>query len=365
MPATTTRTFSFVCGQDDFLVGRAGQKRFNELAGDSADEFSREIVDGFAAVVDDVEAAVNRFRESVQTIPMFGGRRVVWLKDVNFLADTVTGRSETTLKQVESLQELLQSVNPEEVSILITAAPLDRRRSFPKWCEKNAYFELADGGDDAEGLRSVVVAEAKAIGTEFGPGALDLLLAKIGPNARLLMEEVHKLANHSNGEPIDEATVADLTPNAAQGDFFETADAFFSGDLQWALAALKRHFFAGGDARPVLAALQNRNRILIQVRALSDSGEARVGPRGVDGLQRAAAAYAPMYGAAAGEKSSYNVFTQNPWYVGKLAGSAALPSLRRLIDNQREFVCAFEEIIRRPREQEDVLRDMTVRCLAS
>jgi len=90
-----------------------------------------------------------------------------------------------------------------------------------------------------------------------------------------------------------------------------------------------------------------------------------VGPRGVDGLPRAAQTHAPKYGEAAGEKSSYNLFTQNPWYVGKLAGSAPLPPLRRLIDNQREFVAAFEEIIRRPNEQEEVLRDMAVRCLAA
>ncbi len=164
---------------------------------------------------------------------------------------------------------------------------------------------------------------------------------------------------------IDEASVAELTPNAAQGEFFETADAFFSGDLKWALDALKRHFFAGGDARPVLSALQNRNRILIQVRALADAGEAKAGPRGVDGLERAAGTHGDKFGEALSEKSSYNVFTQNPWYVGKLVGAAPLPSLRRLIDNQRAFIDAFGEILGRPDAQEEVLRDMAVRCLAA
>lgn len=366
MPAATTRNFTFICGQDDFLVGRMGRQRFEELSGDSPDEFSREIVNGFAVNVDEVETAVNRFREAVLTVPMFGGRRVVWLKDVNFLADTVTGRAETTIARLEDLQQVLQSVNPEETAVLITAAPVDRRRSFARWCEKNADFALADGGEDADGLGSVVDAEARSIGVKFGPGALELLLARIGPNTRLLVEEVHKLAAHAaDGAMIDEASVAELTPNAAQGDFFEMADAFFSGDLPWTLAALRRHFFAGGDARPVLAALQNRNRILIQLRALVDAGDASVGKGGVTGLQKAAAAYGAAYGEAAGEKSSFNVFTQNPWYLAKLAGSAPLPPLRRLIENQREFVDAFEEIIRRPDGQEEVLRDMAVRCLAS
>jgi DNA polymerase-3 subunit delta len=366
MPVTPTRTFSFICGQDDFLVGRMGRKRFDELCGDTTDEFSREVVNGFAANVDEVETAVGRFREAVQTMPMFGGRRVIWLKDVNFLADSVTGKSETTLKSVEGLQEVLQAVNPEETAVLITAAPVDRRRSFAKWCEKSADFALADGGEDADGLAAVVMAEARSMGVQFGPGAMDLLLARIGANTRLLVEEVHKLAaSAAEGAVIDEATVAELTPNAAQGDFFETADAFFSGDLPWTLAALRRHFFTGGDARPVLAALQNRNRILTQVRALMDAGDARVGPRGVDGLQKAGEAHAAKYAEAAAEKSSYNVFTQNPWYLGKLVGAAKLPPLRRLIDNQRAFVDAFEEIIRRSDAQEEVLRDMAVRCLAA
>ena len=97
---------------------------------------------------------------------------------------------------------------------------------------------------------------------------------------------------------IEEAHVAELTPNVAEGDFFEAAEAFFSGDLKWTLAALHRHFFAGGDARPVIAALQNRNRILLQVRALLDGGDARLGPRGLDGLQRAAATYGSRFTGA-------------------------------------------------------------------
>ena len=371
MPA---KKFTFICGQDDYLVGRMGKQRFEALAAEVSDEFSRETVNGFAGNVADVESAVNRFRDAVQTVSMFGGRRVVWLKDVNFLADTVTGRAESTLRLVEDLQQILDQVNPDETAILITASPVDRRRSFPKWCEKNADFALVGG--DAEGageaLAGVVQAEAKELGVHFAPGAIELLLAKVGPNTRLLVEETHKLANYV-GDPatplgtdatIEEAHVAELTPNVAEGDFFEAAEAFFSGDLPWTLAALHRHFFAGEDARPVISALQNRNRILLQVRALVDAGEARIGPRGLDGLQRAAPAYASRFAGAA-EKSSFNLFTQNPWYVGKLAGSAKLPSLRRLIDNQQEFIAAFEEIVRRPDEQEEVLRDMVVRCLAA
>jgi DNA polymerase-3 subunit delta len=359
------RPFTFLCGADDFLVGRLARERFDALAAEVPDDFAREVVNGFAGNVGEVESAVNRFREAVQTVAMFGGRRLVWLKDVNFLADSVTGRAEGTLRAVEDLQQVLAAVNPAETLVLVSASPVDRRRSFPKWCEKQADFTLVGGDGEAGGdaLAAVARAEAQGLGTRFEPGAVELLLAKVGANTRLLVEEVNKLSAYAGeGEAITEAHVAELTPNAAEGDFFESAEAFFSGDLRWTLAALGRHFFAGGDARPVISALQNRNRILLQVRALLDAGEVRLGPRGLDGMPRAAAAFGRHFTGAT-EKSSFNLFSQNPWYVGKLAGGARLPSLRRLIDNQREFLHAFAEIIRRPDEQEAVLRDLAVRCL--
>jgi DNA polymerase-3 subunit delta len=369
MPAAS-RNFTFICGPDDFIVNRVGQERFEALAAAAqADDFAREIISGFAGNVDEVEVAVNRFRDAVQTVPMFGGQRVVWFKDVNFLADSVTGRAEGTLQQVEALQELLEKVNPAEAAIVITAAPVDRRRAFPKWCEAHADFTLAGGDSEHAGdvLAGIVRAEAEGAGASFGEGALELLLQKVGANTRLLTEETRKLANYAGEEKvISEAHVEELTPNFAEGDFFAAADRFFAGDLAGTLAELQRHFFAGGDARPIISALQNRNRILLQCRVLLDAGELRApGPYGFDkaAWARAQEAYARHFGGDA-EKSSFNVFTQNQWYVGKLVSSAKLPALRRLIDNQQELVRAFAEIIRRPNEQEAVLRDMAVRCLA-
>ncbi|HUJ45063.1 MAG TPA: DNA polymerase III subunit delta [Opitutaceae bacterium] len=365
MPA---KPFIFICGPDDFLVNRLGTQRYDALAAAVTDEFSREVLNGFANNVAEVEEAVNRFREAVRTISLFGGQRVVWLKDVNFLADTVTGRAEGTRQQVEELQALLGRVNPEEVAVVVTAAPVDRRRAFCKWCEATADYTLVgdEGQEGAAVLEQVARAEAEAQGVTLAAGALELLLAKVGTNSRLLVEEVRKLAAYvTEGGAIEETQVAELTPNFAEGDFFEAAEAFCRSDLRWMLAALHRHFFAGGDARPVITALQNRNRLLVQLRVLIDTGAVRLGPRGPDraGFEGAAENYR-RYFAGAAERSSFNIFTQNLWYLGKLAGSGQLPPLRRLIDNQQEFIVAFEEIVRRPGEQEDVLREMAVRCLA-
>ena len=368
-----TKPFIFICGPDDFLVNREGKARYDEIAATITDELSREIINGAANNAAEVASVVNRFRDSVQTISMFGDRRLVWLKDVNFLADTITGRAESVLGQVEDLREILASVNPAHTAVIVTAAPIDRRRGFYKWCEQNAGFawrgiDTKNAGEAAAALSAIVVAEARALGATFGENALPLLLARVGANTRLLVEEVHKLANYlgDGATVIEESHVAELAPNVAESDFFEVADAFFCGNARRALDALHCHFFSGGDSRPVLASLQNRNRILLQVRALVHAGEIRIGPRGIDKSSLDKAASPESHGrhfAGVTEKSSCNLFSQHPFYLTKLVTAGRLPSMRRLIDNQAEFVAAFEELIRRPGEQEDVMREMVMRCL--
>ena len=374
-PTPTTKPFTLICGSDDYLVACEGKRRHDALAAEITDEFSRDTINGAANNVSEVETAINRFRESVQTIPMFGGRRLVWLKDVNFLGDSKTAGAESTLKLIEDLQEILAANNPAQVAILVTASPVDKRRSFYKWCEKNADLTATDGEgtDGLATLAAAVTSEAQALGVVFAGGAAELLLAKVGPNTRLLVEETRKLANNldENERAITEAHVEELTPNTAEGDFFESAELFFTGNLRKTLDALRRQFFSAADpsklARPLLAALQNRNRLLLQLRALVHAGDIKVTSRGIDKYTFDKAAAPDSYGRhfiGVTEKSSYNLFSQHPYYLGKLA-TASLPSMRRLIANQQEFLAAFEELVRRPNEQEEVMREMTLRCLGN
>ncbi|MDR1788985.1 MAG: DNA polymerase III subunit delta [Opitutaceae bacterium] len=363
MPEPAGKKFILVCGNDDFLVAREGKAIHDRLAAEITDEFSRETLSAHATRNEDLRAAVRAFRESVRTIPMFGGRRLVWLKDLDLKA---APDSEEGAALLEELQEVLASNNPANTAILLTAAPVDRTRRFYKWCEKNADLHFVGGDAKTDNRPALLESETRALGVRFEPGAADLLLEKVGQNTRFLIEETRKLATHAGDSAlITQAAVGELTPNIAESDFFAAAEAFFSGDLPRALDAIHLHFFSGNDARPLLASLQNRNRLLIQLAALISSGQLSVGYRGIDksALAKPAATYARAF-ANNTEKSPCNVFTQHPFYLSKLLGGGRLPSLRRLIANQREFLRAFEEITARPNDQETVIREMAVRCLA-
>lgn len=361
-----SKEFTFICGADDFLVSRMAKALFEEKTRDLTDDFSREIVNGTSSKVADVEIAVGRFRQAVQTLPLFGEKKVVWLKEVNFLADSVTGRAEGTLAQVELLKDILENTDPQGVDIIVSASPVDRRRAFPKWCEKNTGFHLAGGKGKDSGLQQLIEEECTKLGVSITRDAQELLEIKVSGNTRLAIEELRKMATYLGGEneAIDDSLVAEMVPEFGESNFFETAEAFYSLDLQWTLEAIRRHFFHQKDGRGLITTLQGRNRLLIQLRVLHDAGEIRLGGRGLSSrdLQNAAQTYARHFGENK-DKSNFNVFTQNPWYLGRLAGNIGKLPLRKLIDFQTRFLETFEALLQRPDEQEAVLRDLAVRCL--
>lgn len=363
--------FTFICGADDFWVNREAKAVFEDASKDVADpEFGLEIVNGAAGNVSEVEDAVNRFASAVQTLSLFGDKKIVWFKDITFLADSVTGRAEGTLTQVERLKDLLSSLDPTAVTVIMSASPIDRRRAFQKWCEKNANYTLADSGKPAEQeahLRELVQKEAQAMGIEIPFNLVTILLGKLNGNARLAMIEVRKIATYigETEKNVTEELLNELVPNFGEGDFFEPVEAFYSMNLEWTLDSLRRYFFIAKDSRPLLTSLQNRNRLMIQMKALLMSGQLRQGPRGIDkgSLERAAAMHTQAFAGENG-KSAFNVFTQNPWYLGRLAAPLGKLSLKNLVDFQKEFLRGFRDILARPTEQQEVMREMMVRCLS-
>jgi DNA polymerase-3 subunit delta len=365
MPA---KPFTFICGDDDYLVAEQGKTWFAEQAKDLMDDLSKEVVDGRASNVSEVEDAINRFTSAAQTLSLFGERKVVWLKDVNFLADSPTGRAQGTLDLLDNLKAVLEALDPASVGVLITAQPVDKRRSFFKWCQKNSEFTaLAAGKDSAQTCAALIVGECEKVGVSMSRDAIELLIGKVNGNTRLIVAETRKLLTYAGegAEPISERLVADLVPNFGDADFFEAADAFYSLKLDWTLEALRRHFFTNSESRPLLGSLQSRNRLLIQLRVLLDAGAIRLGGRGISksDLEAAAQTYGYHFGNC-DEKSNLNVFTQNPWYLGRLAETASKVPLKKLIDFQIAFTEAFEAIIVRPNEQEEVCRELAVRCLS-
>ncbi|HNX05676.1 MAG TPA: DNA polymerase III subunit delta, partial [Opitutales bacterium] len=346
-------SFTLICGGDDYLVAREGAKVWEKLCREVEDEYSREIVDGGAGTVAEAGASVASFASAAMTMPMFGGKKCVWLRNISFLGDTQLGKSEGAKESVEKLLKVLEKVNPADVGILLTACPVDRRKKeFKRLSELGEVQVVGDGKGESPALR-ILEEELARFGAKIAPDVAYALVEKIHGNSRMAMEEARKLATYADGNAITMESVGALVPPFGEGDFFEAVDAFYSLDLDETLDAIRRHFFAGNDIRPLISSLQNRARLLLQLRVLYDAGCLRGGVN-----QSALGAAAEKFGSgfASDAKSSSNVFTQNPYYLMRLMDTAKKLRVKKLIDFQMEFIRAFSEAIERPNEQEAVMR---------
>jgi len=356
--------FRFIAGSDDFLVQLRAQAEWEQLAKGVGDPHALEIIDGQCGTVDEVARAVTQFIGAVQTVSLFAPEKAVWLRGITFMADTVTGRAQGTEAEIERLQAVLADFDADAVKVLLSAAPVDRRKRAYKWFQSKGDSLFIESKKDDSTLPDLLAAEAEAAGCRFAPGAVAVLTGLTGVNPRLALEETRKLVTWlgPEGGTITPERVAELVPSVGESDFFEAAEAFYSLQLDRTLEAIRRHFFAGHDARPLISSLQNRNRILLQLKAMQAGGVlgARVTQAALD---KAAATELPQYGDSP-EKNSFCVFTQNIWYLGRLSECLPRLTLKVLLEFQDAFREAFLEIHERPNEQEAVLAAMAVRCLS-
>lgn len=382
--------FILVVGDDDFLVDREARTRFEALSANADDEMSREIIDGTATKVAEVESVMAAFLAATRTVSLFGGKKYVWFRNLNWLADGVIrvkttdsgdvpakkGRGKAAAKKdiledsVDKIAEEFASSDPDSLCAVISVVKPDKRRTHSKKLLKVGELVPVASMNDSEELAFMLEKAARELGVSVDEDAARLLVGKVNGHMRMTFSELEKLACYvGKGGNIDARTVMELVPVFGSGDFFEPVEFFFAGDLEGTLASLKRFFFNNSSARPLLSALQNRNRLLIQLRALVDSGDAALSFRGgisKGAIESAAARYGHLFGGN-DEKSSLNLFSQNAWYVGEKVAGTTLKNkavtLKRLIDWQLDFVRAFEALISRPGEDESVMRELAARCL--
>lgn len=366
-----TECLSFICGKDEFLVKDAARKVFEEAAAVTNDPDGVEKLDGSASKVDEVAVAVNRLREAVLTPSLFGGQKVIWWHSVNFLNEGVTGKAKGTAEQIPVVLETLEALLEGRVGntrLIVSAAPITKRNKVITWAgkQKGIQFQLfEDSGKNAGGeLLGLIEEKPTGSGVQFSSGALPLLLERVGGDSRVALAEVDKLITWlgPKGGKVTEKMIFELVPVYGETEFFEVAEVFFSAPLPEVLSAIRRHFFTAKDAgRPLLTVLQNRVTLLLQLRVLQDAGHLSKHGFQPNQLESAALKFKEFF-PEGGKKAATNLFSQNAWYLKRLGGLAGKKTLKGWIDTQQLMIAAFESLMDRRYDHEEVFRELAIRC---
>jgi DNA polymerase III subunit delta len=247
-----------VVGSDESEVKRVAAELAAKLAPPEAGEFGIEVID---ACADNVDQAVSRIRsaiEALQTLPFFGGAKLVWFKNANCLADSVIGRSAAVQGALEELAEVFEAGLGQDVTFLISATETDKRRSFYKNLAKRAEVQVIDRLDSSragweEEATEIVRRKAKTAKLQFDDDALDLFVLLTGGDTRQIDNELEKIDLHQSGDPsVSLETVRELVPLSRAGVIFELGNAMAACDLERALMLVKRLLDQGESAIGIL-----------------------------------------------------------------------------------------------------------------
>ena len=254
--ASATNLYAVV-GSDESEVKRAAAELAAKLTPPDAGDFGLEVVDGCGDNAEQSAARVHAVIEALQTLPFFGGK-LVWLKNANCLGDTVIGRSASVQSALEELGDVLEAGLAPDITLLISATEVDKRRSFYKALSKRAELEVIDKLDASrsgweEEATEIVRGRAKARGLMFQEEALDLFVLLTGGDTRQIENELEKIDLYVAADrSVTADEVRTLVPVSRAGVIFELGNALAACDLNRALALVRSLLDQGESAIGIL-----------------------------------------------------------------------------------------------------------------
>lgn len=259
MALKKTAAFYFVTGSDESDVKKTARALADELA-PGADAFGLETIDGAIEGVDAVVEKIRETRGALLTLPFLGGTKLVWLKNATFLADTISGRSETVISALEMLCDTVEAGLPDGVTFLMSAPEPDKRRTAYKRLTKAGVTKICDKPDlgfrAGEGeIVDWTASRARAKGLKIAHDAVEALAARVGLDSGQLDSELEKLQTaFGQAHPITADDVRGLVPATRESGIFDVGNAISSRNLRLALDTLDHLFYQGERGIGILLA---------------------------------------------------------------------------------------------------------------
>jgi len=207
------RPVLLVFGPDAGLVSERVGALVKASVDDPNDPFALARLDS-----EELAAEPSRLVEEAQTIPLFGGRRAVWIK--------AFGRG-----NIAPAVEAVLALPSSECRVIIEAGDLRRNAPLRTLIERarNAAA-LPCYADDERARERLIDEELRAAGLALAPDARALLIPLLGGDRAASRNEVRKLALSARGQQnVGVADVAAVISDASSLQLDEIVDAAFAG----------------------------------------------------------------------------------------------------------------------------------------
>ena len=244
MPASKTKLptepFCLVFGDEDFLVRDRASQVYEGWCAEAGGE-DHQIIDGTVRNAAEALEALAKLNEAVQTLPFFGGAKVVWLRGANFLGDERTASSRDVTDRLNGLAKGWETFDWQGVRVLISCGKVDKRKAFFKSAKKIAAVEDLSIADKDRGSRAALIVRQRLaeLGKKISPHVADELILLAGSDLQQLHTEADKLAAYvGEREEVMRQDVHEIATRTRQAQGFALADALGERNLPKLLRVL-------------------------------------------------------------------------------------------------------------------------------
>src|SRR6202167_4799416 len=253
--ADAARPIVLVFGPDAGLVSERVNAIIKAAIGDPNDPFALARLDG-----EDISAEPSRLVEEAQTMPLFGGRRAVWVK--------AGGRN------IAPAVEALLALPRLECRVVIEAGDLRRNAPLRALCERAKNAAALPCYADSERDRDRLIdSEMREAGLKLSPDARAMLVPLLGGDRAASRSEITKLALYARGqEQVGVDDVAAVVSDASALALDDIVDAAFAGRPAELETQLAKARMAGTSAGSMLFAAQRQVAQLHKWKTAIESG---------------------------------------------------------------------------------------------
>ncbi len=259
-----------VAGEEQSLVDRALEMISARVLSEAgANDFAMSRLDGRSCSAAEIEAAA-------RTASLFGGRRLVVLKDAQLLRPTEQDKLVAYLKEpvpTTSLVVVVRGADPSTRDPKRAKATKSAKK-FKKAVEAGKGMVVTCPRPKARDLPRLAEQILSDAGLRADRDGLYALVEAIGEDLGALWQAVEKLRLFKGGQgTVGAADVADVVADTRTQSVFELTDAVAQGDLTKALKGIRRLVRDGESPLALLGHLVRHFRNLARVQALAGRGQ--------------------------------------------------------------------------------------------
>ena len=247
----------YLCGEG-YAVDRAVEALRRAVLGQAAGaSFNLDVLEGS-------DAGAGAILAVAATLPMFGERRLVEVRDAHQLS----------ADELNRLLPYLQDPSPSTV-LLLRAEKADLRLKFFGELKKHGVVARFEPLKDRQ-APAWVVAEARRTKVKLLPGAAEAIADSVGTDMAQLASALEQCSLFAGpGQPVSPEQVEELLARTRQRSIFDLTNAVGRGQRGEALRVLRRMLADREPGVRILAMLSRHLRQLWQARELSGRGQPR------------------------------------------------------------------------------------------